>query len=75
MVIAKKGIGQSLRVGVLFAGTPAGHQYKKYFIHDNRNIAMKEPVKNAAADYRRNSKKYQYSQPSTNVHLQSSPVI
>ena len=61
MAITKKSIVQSLRAGVLFAGKSAGHQYKKYFIHENRNIAVKNPVKNTAADYSRHSEKYQYS--------------
>jgi hypothetical protein len=69
VAITKKGIVQSLRVGVLLAGKSASHQYKKYFIHENRNIAMKKPVKNTAANYGWHSEKYQYSQPSTDVHL------
>lgn len=69
MVITKKGIVQSLRVGVLFAGKSASHQYKKYFIHENRNIAVKKPIKNTAADDSRHGEKYQDSQPSTYVHL------
>ena len=75
MAITKKGIVQSLRVGVLFAGKAASHQYEKYFIHENRHITMKKPVKNAAADNSRHSEKYQYSQPSTHVHLKYSPVV
>jgi hypothetical protein len=75
VAIIKKGIVQSLRVGVLFAGKSASHQYKKYFIHENRHITVKKTIKNTAADNSRHSEKYQYSQPSTNVHLKYSPVI
>ena len=67
--LRQKSLNLGLRVGVLLAGKSASHQYKKYFIHENRNIAMKKPVKNTAANYGRYSEKYQYSQPSTDVHL------
>ena len=75
MAITKKGIVQSLRVGVLLAGEPTSHQYKKYFIHENRSIAMKQTVKNTAADYGRYGEKYQNSQPSTDIHRCRSPII
>lgn len=75
VAITKKSIVQSVRVGVLFAGKSTSHQYKNYFIHENRSIAMKKTIKNTAANYGRHSEKYQYSQPSANVHLQNSPVM